>query len=612
MADPAERANAPELPLRVELHPSLGRLLAADDPLHAALRGVIASAADELLATLGIPGQTAVELTAMDDGADERPLQLRVAGRRCHYSDELLLRVHGYVSGLPLGAVTVDTVLAWLRDSPGTADPHVDVPPSPLVGEGELLASRALRLAPGVEELGEGGTAAAETQAAEFLALLCVEVLKLKPSVLFGAEQAAVYGAALPAPPEGEAPEASELGQILTSVLDLWISIADRARVAEVLQAGRAQGRPSADLSEDLIAALRPEVIEIQLPRAYLEQLTTADTGEGPTLFPMMRDGLFYELGVHYPAFRFAPAEELRPHSFRFRINHLPAIPWRGLDSEQRLVNDEPERLRLLNLEGVPALNPANGNACSVIPASDAAAAESAGLTTWDPLGYLILSLSTDLREHGAALLDRPAVEAQLEALAQAFPALVEAVRQRVAVEQLTRVLRQLLEQQLSIRNLRGILESLLSFDHVVIDPSTYIVFDERLPARTEPDAGWLTDPANLTSFVRTRMRRYISHKYTRGQNTLIVYLLDPALERLLSGAGLDEEERERVVAAVRSEVRSLPSLASTPAILTSIEVCPPLRELIAPEFPRLPVLGYQELSPEMNIQPIARISLPD
>jgi hypothetical protein len=50
--------------------------------------------------------------------------------------------------------------------------------------------------------------------------------------------------------------------------VQLRISIADRQAMANVL--GRAKDKSSVDISEDLIAVLRPNVIEIQLPREYL------------------------------------------------------------------------------------------------------------------------------------------------------------------------------------------------------------------------------------------------------------------------------------------------------------------------------------------------------
>src|SRR5262249_52429784 len=103
--------------------------------------------------------------------------------------------------------------------------------------------------------------------------------------------------------------------------------------------------------------------------------------------------------------------------------------------------------------------------------------------------------------------------------------------------------------------------------------------------------------------------------KHTRGSSTLPVYLLDPEIEALLEkhqrqGTELPEAESHQVLATIAEEMsRQLPT-AQSPALLTTIEVRSALRQLIQTRFPHLPVLCYQELSPDSNIQPLARIAL--
>jgi type III secretion protein V len=101
-----------------------------------------------------------------------------------------------------------------------------------------------------------------------------------------------------------------------------------------------------------------------------------------------------------------------------------------------------------------------------------------------------------------------------------------------------------------------------------------------------------------------------MSHKYTRGGNTLVVYLIDRHSEGLLAKLSeLDVAAETSIIKAVREEIDSLPPTAQTPVILTTMEVRRKLRKLVTLEFPHLAVLSYQELSPDMNIQPIARIA---
>jgi type III secretion protein V len=114
-----------------------------------------------------------------------------------------------------------------------------------------------------------------------------------------------------------------------------------------------------------------------------------------------------------------------------------------------------------------------------------------------------------------------------------------------------------------------------------------------------------------MAEYIRMSLKRYISHKYTRGNSTLIVYLLDPAIEDMVRDRDLlSADEMTKILDAVFKEVRGMPPSAQQPVILTTAHIRHGIRKLLRTEFPQLHVLSYQELSPEMNIQPIARISL--
>ena len=325
------------------------------------------------------------------------------------------------------------------------------------------------------------------------------------------------------------------------------------------------------------------------------------DTGGGNKflgeMVPMMRDGLFYELGVKFPGIRVRGNEtDLPDGTYIIMINEIPLVSG-NVSLEKVLVNDTVDRLTLLNIKGEEAVNPANGSECAWIPSQFAEIAEQAGLTTWDAAGYMVLHLSSVLRKNAAEFVGIQEVQNMLEQLEQAFPALVkEVVPKAVSPFQLTDILRRLVEEEISIRDLRSILQALAEWGQVE------------------------NDTVMLTEYVRNALKRYISHKYTRGGNTLVVYLLDPQIEETVrssiqhtqSGSylALEPEITQEILTAVRNEVGNLPPTAQNPVILTTMEIRRYYRKLVELEFPHLAVLSYQELSPDMNIQPIARISL--
>ena len=369
---------------------------------------------------------------------------------------------------------------------------------------------------------------------------------------------------------------------------------------------------PEAIFEEALSEASRRIVIELH-PANHAELASQlAVDGE---LMTMMIDGLFYELGVHTGECLPTASEQVSRDDVRLRINDVRTSPQPLIAAGECLVNDTVERLKLLNVEARRALNPANGNECAVISSKFEDICKSAGLTTWNQAGYLILLLSAAIRNAAPMMVSLDSVEYYLNKLETAFPVLTQQVSERVGVTRLAHVLRNLLEEEISIRDLPGILENLLTIPPAT--PATldkYIIFTNtwgsiRPPLPLDP-ASADRSAIEMAECVRMNQRRYISHKYTRGQNALIVYLMDAEFEERLSDpAPLTEAESRKLLDAVSTEVGSLPPTAINPVVLTTALIRYRLRQTLRGVFPRLAVLSYQELSPDMNIQPIARIS---
>jgi len=327
-----------------------------------------------------------------------------------------------------------------------------------------------------------------------------------------------------------------------------------------------------------------------------------------------MRDRLFYELGMRYPPLRFVVSDTLPENAFAFKIHAWPTMSRIGLGADQLLVNDTVDRIALLSIKGSAAINPGNGSECSVISTADGAVAESAGLTTWNEQDYLILCLSAELRRRAARFINVRTVEDDLRRL-EPFPNLVGYAKEKIGLEQMARVLRNLVSEEVSIRNLRAILEHMLEFDYIRCDSTKFIVLDDRMPTKRKPEMSWLRDPRVLADFVRTRMKRYISDKYARGGSTLKAYLLDAGIEGLLErnearGTELSETERDQVLAGIARELGRVPPSAQASPLLTTIEVRSALRKVTKLRFPQLPVLCYQELTPDSSIEPLARIAV--
>ena len=332
-----------------------------------------------------------------------------------------------------------------------------------------------------------------------------------------------------------------------------------------------------------------------------------------------MAEGLFSELGLILPLVRRVEDPRLKPEEFRIQINDLRHPPVTGLRPNEIMVNDTTERLALIGVKAHEAVSPVTGRIVfSIVQAEGAATKtlESAGLTTWDPLGRLVLHLAIEIRRNAGSLLTNGIVRHMLNTLEASFPQLVAAARARCSVPRLRRILQALLDEGISIRDLPSILESLLAINGTTdAETAGRLMFipqgSKSCPLPSSLDS---IDMNICIEHVRHSLKRAISFKYARGTQTLVAYLLDAKIEQRVRESNsnpLTDQERSVILAAVATEMRYLPPTAQVPVFLTTPEIRCAIRDLITEEFTSMQVTSYAELPADLNVQPVARISLP-
>ncbi len=316
-------------------------------------------------------------------------------------------------------------------------------------------------------------------------------------------------------------------------------------------------------------------------------------------LIPLLRHGLYYELGVNFPGIQVrGQTVDMHPESYVININEIPVAKGK-IEKGSILVGESAEQLQLFNITGKETLHPIDNSVVTWVASSYKEVAVQAGFRMWDIAEYLILHLSHLLRRHAHEFLGVQEVQTMLNELEKTHPAVVkELVPKVVTVLQLSEIFQRLVQEDVSIRDLKNIFATLAQWGEV-----------ER-------------DVVALTEHIRAGLKRYVTHKYAGQTGSLAVYLLDPELEETIRGAirktdkgnylALEPEVTQEIVEAVGKEIAShpLPPGAKPPVILTISEVRRYFRKIIELEFPQLAVLSYQELAESLRIQPIARITI--
>jgi len=345
----------------------------------------------------------------------------------------------------------------------------------------------------------------------------------------------------------------------------------------------------------DEYALTLPVILEVG---AYLSKEIRKERG-GMTfveqMVPKMRHALYQDLGVRFPGVHVrTESPTLGDDEYMIHLNEVPIV--RGkIEEGALLTNEDPETLKRYNIPHTTSKN-SMGQPSYWVETKYEEVMKKAGIKFWKPLDVMILHLSYFYKQHGADFIGIQEVRGILEFIEKSFPDLVKEVTRLVPLQKLTEILKRLVQEQISIKDLRTILESLSEW------------------AQTEKDT------VLLTEYVRSSLKRYVSYKYSQGQSILSVYLLDPEIEDMVRGAikqtsagsylALDPDTTQMILNAMRQVITPIPAGGQPPVMLTAIDVRRFVRKLIEGEFPDMAVVSYQEVVPEIKIQPLGRIQL--
>lgn len=311
-----------------------------------------------------------------------------------------------------------------------------------------------------------------------------------------------------------------------------------------------------------------------------LTELVTRDGGSFVSVhLAQLRERLMLELGVKLPSFRVRTGAPFADGGWLLQVDELPCA--RGVVKLGQLAAlASTADLASIGVQGTPA--PELGPNASWVPLESKAKLEAAQVPVREAASQLCDALLIALRRRVSQFLGVQEVQALLAVVETNAPTLVREAQTKVPLPLLTEVLRRLLQEQVSVRNLRAILEALVS------------------PA-AEGDA------QQLAERCRQALHRQLSHQHSGG-GPLHAWLVDPALEDAVRQAGPQLALDPSVVSAVVDNVRRI-AAQGRGVLLTAADVRRPLRRLLEGAFPELAVLTYGELDRELQVKPLGRLA---
>ncbi len=322
--------------------------------------------------------------------------------------------------------------------------------------------------------------------------------------------------------------------------------------------------------------------------------LVNAETGgQLMTRVKGVRKKLSAELGFLIQPVRIRDALSIDPDSYHIVLKGV--VRGRGKVKVGREMAINPGQV-YGNLDGTPTTEPAFGLDAVWIEPSQRDHARALGYTVVDAATAVATHLNKVLRDNAADLLSHDEVQQLLDKLSAKSPKLVEdLVPSKLSLGVLTRTLQGLLNDSVSIRDMRTIVETL-----------------SEVSGRTQ-------EPDQLTALLRPRLGRMIVQNLVDEKDTLSVMTLDPGLEQLLHNVLQQQGQNQNVVmepglaerlfSALREGSKSVEDLGNAAVLVVSPAIRPWLAKAVRHRVSEMVVLSYAEIPDDQSIKVVHTVN---
>lgn len=345
---------------------------------------------------------------------------------------------------------------------------------------------------------------------------------------------------------------------------------------------------------ESVVNLLQIDPIEFEFGYGLIP---LADTNQGGDLLDrviMIRRQCALELGIVVPVIRIRDNIQLSPNEYVIKIkgnrvaygelildHYLGMSP--GIDDE--------------SIEGIETTEPAFGLPALWLSEEMKEQAELSGYTVVDPPSVVSTHLTEVIKRYAHELIGRQEVRKLIDHIKETSPAVVEELMpELMSVGEIQKVLMRLLKEKISVRNLGVILETLADYASLTKNPDV------------------------LTEYVRQALSRQITLQFTTQGDPLKVITAGASLEKRIADSiqqseqgnylSIDPESSQLIYQEVMEQVNRIQQTGVQPILLTSPAIRMYLRQFLERYIPDLPILSYNELEPDVEVQSIGVVNV--
>ncbi len=344
---------------------------------------------------------------------------------------------------------------------------------------------------------------------------------------------------------------------------------------------------------ENVVTLLQVDPIELEFGYGIIPLADTAQGGDLLDRVVMIRRQLALELGMIVPVIRLRDNIQLAPYEYCIKIKGVEVA--RGELQNDCVLAMDPGTADG-DLQGKQTVEPAFGLPAVWIPVRDKDKAEMKGYTIVDLPSIVATHLTQVVKVNAYKLLGRQEVQTLIDNVKERNPVIVEELIPKIMnIGEVQKVLSHLLKEEICIRDMVTILETLADYAPITKDSEV------------------------LTEYVRQALSRSISQKYIEKNRTNGVITIEPSLEQELvssvqktdfgSYIAVEPGKMESIINNLTKQVKVAISNGEQPIILTSPALRPYFKKMIEGVLPSVVVLSYNEIDADANVKSIGMLS---
>ncbi|MBL7689918.1 MAG: flagellar biosynthesis protein FlhA [Bdellovibrionaceae bacterium] len=349
--------------------------------------------------------------------------------------------------------------------------------------------------------------------------------------------------------------------------------------------------KPEKEKIENLLPL---DMVELEVGYGLINIVESQSSGDLLERIVSIRKQFALDMGIIVPSVHIRDNLQLGPGEYRVLIKGNRVAG--GTLRPDYLLAMDPGNTTA-RVDGIPTKEPAFGLDALWISRSAREEAELAGFTVVDLPTVMATHLTEIIRTHAHEMLGRQEASSLIDNFKKAYPKVVEElIPDTLSLGAVVRVLQNLLREQVSIRDLLTIFETLADEAH-----------------RTK-------DAELLTESVRRALARGISSRYKDDSSRVNVINLDPKLEELISNSLLQTEQGVQLVMdprtahdmieGIASTIETHPEIAGQPILLTSPTARRHIARLTNRFIPQLVVLSHNEIASDVNVRSVATVEI--